>query len=225
MAAVVAPCSFEAAKYAVDHWHYSHKMPSGKLIKYGVWQNERLIGAVVYGRGGNRNMLAPYGLAPTGGCELVRVALNGDQTEPASALVAATLRDLHATNPGLRLVVSYADTAQGHVGTLYQAGNWTYVGLMVPQSEVMIRGVRHHKRSVSSRYGMASVQMLREYVDPNARWVTTPPKHCYLMPLDRAMRRKLAPLALPYPRGSGLDSEPLAVLAGGPGATPGNRST
>lgn len=28
--------------------------------------------------------------------------------------------------PGLRLVVSYADAGQGHVGTIYQATGWLY---------------------------------------------------------------------------------------------------
>ena len=31
-------CSYAAAKYAVEHWHYSKVMPSGKAVYIGVWE-------------------------------------------------------------------------------------------------------------------------------------------------------------------------------------------
>lgn len=222
---VIAPCSFSAAKYAVEHWHYSQRMPSGKLVKYGVWSGDRLIGSVIYGRGANSDLLTPYGLAQTEGCELVRVALDGTQAEPTSQIVAESLRELHRTNPGLRLVVSFADTAHGHRGTLYQAGNWVYAGVMAGGEQIRLHGRLCHARTVFSRYGTKRMEVLRAKVDSKAAWVRIPPKHRYLMPLDKAMRRQIAPLAQPYPRGSGLDSEPSADQAEGPGATPGTRST
>jgi hypothetical protein len=46
----------EAAKYACEHWHYSKCMPSGKLVKIGVWEDDIYIGAIIYGRGANNNM-------------------------------------------------------------------------------------------------------------------------------------------------------------------------
>ena len=50
---------------------------------------------------------------------------------------------------------------------------------------------------------------LRLNVDPEARSITMPPKHRYLYPLDRAMRRQLAKqkIALPYPRGLSVDGD------------------
>ena len=45
---------------------------------------------------------------------------------------AIALRLLARHSPGLRLVVSYADPAQGHVGTIYQAAGWTYLGVTPP---------------------------------------------------------------------------------------------
>ena len=37
-------CSYEAAKYACEHWHYSKCMPVGKTVKIGVWENKKYIG-------------------------------------------------------------------------------------------------------------------------------------------------------------------------------------
>ena len=73
-------CSREAAKYAVEHWHYSKSLPSCDLITVGVWEDEVFIGAVIYSRGANPNLNKPYGLKKTEVCELARVALNIHKT-------------------------------------------------------------------------------------------------------------------------------------------------
>jgi hypothetical protein len=33
----VAPVNNDAAVFAVTRWHYSRVMPTGKLVKFGVW--------------------------------------------------------------------------------------------------------------------------------------------------------------------------------------------
>jgi len=37
-------CSHAAAKYAVEHWHYSKTMPVSKRVNIGVWEGEKFIG-------------------------------------------------------------------------------------------------------------------------------------------------------------------------------------
>ena len=61
--------------------------------------------------------------------ELVRVALNGKQP-CTSECVAASLKQIHKDAPQVKLVVSYADMDQEHIGTIYQATNWLYLGNM-----------------------------------------------------------------------------------------------
>lgn len=207
----VAPCSREAAQHAVLTWHYSRRMPSGRLITYGVWEADRFIGTVVFGRGANDRLLRPYGLRQSEGCELVRVALR-EHRAPVSQIVAAALRLLRRRNPGLRVVVSFADPVQGHHGGIYQAGGWLYLGRGAEQTEWIVNGRQMHARSVSAmreqaarskskriRDGETRADWLRRTIDPNARPVTVPGKHRYVMPLDRAMRRQLAVHAMPYP--------------------------
>ena len=59
---LIAPCSHEAAKYAVMNWHYSKTMPIGKLVKYGVWENDKFVGCVIFGRGASPHIGDLYGL-------------------------------------------------------------------------------------------------------------------------------------------------------------------
>lgn len=192
----VAPCDIRAARFAVMNWHYSKAVPAGKLVKYGVWENGKFIGAVIYGRGATPNLGRPYNLQQTEICELVRVALDKHET-PVSQIVAATLRQLKFSNPGLRLVVSFADPNEGHVGGIYKAGNWIYTGQSGVAKFYKVHGKIIHPRTAYSM-GKNSLTWLIENVDSNAEAVVMPGKFRYVYPLDKAMRRKLAKIALPY---------------------------
>ena len=101
-------CSYEAAKYAVEHWHYSRSMVAGKSSKVGVWEDGKFIGCVVFSRGANNHLGSPYGLEQTDLCELTRVALTR-HVAPVSRIVSIAVRMLRKQSPGLRLIVSFAD--------------------------------------------------------------------------------------------------------------------
>lgn len=178
--------------FAVTRWHYSHTMPTGKLVKVGAWERGDFIGAVLFGWGANRHMAGAFGLDQTEAAELVRVALTSHEA-PTSRIVAGAVRLLRAANPGLRLLVSYADPAHGHVGVLYQALGWFYTGTSSPQAELRgPDGRAIHKRSYTGRGALPR--------PAGSRWFSPPPKHRYVYPLDRQMRRHLALLAQPYPK-------------------------
>jgi hypothetical protein len=223
-------CSHEAAKYAVEKWHYSRCVPNQKTVKLGVWEAGRFVGCVIFGTGINSQMFKPYGLADVQGCELVRVALSPTHANPTTRAVAVALRLLPAACPKCRLVVSFADPEQGHHGGIYQAGNWLYAGMTTPADEFIVKGVRMHgralrmTRSTHARGATPSRNVLdwaRKVLDPTARAVPGSSKHRYLYPLDAGMKARVAPLARPYPKRAGsADSGTPAHQAGGGGASP-----
>jgi hypothetical protein len=191
-------CSHKAAKYAVEHWHYSKVMPAGKTLKVGVWEDGKFIGVVIYSRGANKHLGRPYGLDQDACCELTRVALTKHQT-PVSRIMAISFKFLKKFAPGLRLIISYADPMQGHHGGIYQATNWIYEGA-VHMRWLRLHGKLVHPRSVYSKYKKQAVGWLRKHVDPRAEWVDVPSKHKYLMPLDNEMKKKVQKLHKPYPK-------------------------
>ncbi len=214
MSLVVASCSYEAAKWAVEHWHYSKRMPCGKLVPFGAWEDDRYVGAVIFGSGANQLLLRPYDLDQMEGCELVRVALRSHES-PTTQILSSAIRLLKNTNPGLRLLVSYADMAQNHHGGIYQAGNWIYLGEYVGTHGVYrINGKVVHGRSIYARYGTRRLDWLRANVDSEATPVLEQPKHRYVYPLDRRIRKQIAPLALPYPHAD-EDSKESRPTSGG----------
>lgn len=209
MSLIVAPCSHKAASHAVLNWHYSRRLPVGRLVMFGAWEDDQFAGVVIFSRGSNNHLGSRYGVTQTQVCELTRVALRSHEA-PVSQIVAASLRNLKRTSPGLRLVVSFADPGQGHHGGIYQAGNWVYTGVAEPSRFFRINGRLVHERSLSVSLGFTkrpgqhrtlprNIEWIRANMDPAAEEVMVQGKHRYLYPLDRAMRRQVKPLARPYP--------------------------
>lgn len=178
-----------AAKFACLNWHYSKSLPVGKVVKVGAWEDGKFIGVVLFSWGANNNLGSPYGLPMVECCELVRVALTAHRT-PVSKIMAIAIKWLKKQSPGLRLIISYADTSQGHHGGIYQATNWLYSGFIKQASTAEHNGKVAHKRTFDAAG-------IKGYTLRPAE-----PKHKYLMPLDEAMRAQIAPLSKPYPKRS-----------------------
>lgn len=195
----IAGVDHRAAVHACTNWHYSRSVPVGKQVKVGAWEDGRFIGVVMFGRGATPNLGRPYRLTQTEVCELTRVALD-THTVPVTQIVAAALRHLKRTNPGIRLVVSFADPAEGHHGGIYQAGGWLYAGTTPSARYFKIKGRQVHPRRVGLAGGVQSLAWVQANMDPNAAYIDKPGKHRYLYPLDRAMRRQIEPLRRPAPR-------------------------
>lgn len=212
-------CSHEAAAYAVEHWHYSQHMPSGKLVKIGVWEDGQFIGAVIFGRGGNNHIGSIFSLAQTEICELVRVALWKHKT-PVSRICTVAVRMLKQQSPGVRMLISYADPKESHHGGIYQAMNWTYVGTSTPQRELCVEGEFLHKRSASAKWGTAAPERLRRMTGLQIEYGPIEYKHAYYYPLDSDLRAKLLPLAQPYPKRARSIQDASAVQAEEGGAAP-----
>lgn len=115
--------------------------------------------------------------------------------------MAIALRMLVTQSPGMRLIVSFADSEQGHHGGIYQATNWLYLGSKEYHA-YRVNGAIVHPKTLHSRYGKGgqSVPWLRRHIDPSAERIRNGKKHKYVMPMDAVMRLKLLPLSKSYPK-------------------------
>jgi hypothetical protein len=207
-------CSHAAAKYAVEHWHYSRSLSASKSARVGVWEDGAFIGVVIFAWGNNRNMPKMFRVEQTECAELVRVALAKHAT-PVSRIIAIAAKMLRAEFPTMRVLVSYADPNQGHHGGVYQGAGWLYIGRSQANEAYEINGRVAHKRLLTGRsYGRAAPPM-----PEGARRVVPITKHRYALPLDAAMRAQILPLAKPYPKRAGPGSCTGTTSAEG-GSTP-----
>ena len=188
-------CSHEAAKYAVEHWHYSKRMPMPPLAKIGVWENE-FIGCVLFARGNTATLGKPYGLTQYETCELVRVALRKHKTA-VSRIVSIAIKMIRKQYRGLRLIVSFADPSMGHNGAIYQAMNWIYCGMSDPDKMYFYQGRWQHSREIRGG-AFGGTRKLKDYSSLSTK--EAPRKFRYLYPLDDLMRKQIEPLRKPYPK-------------------------
>lgn len=210
--------SHEAAKYACTNWHYSKCLPIGKLVKVGVWENEKYIGCVIYSRGTAKDLGTKYGLTQGECVELTRVALKSHEA-PVSQILAISLKMLKKSNPGLKLVVSFAAQSENHHGGIYQATNWIYSGESDVIADAIYKGRRVANRVLSElvQKSKCSVNELEQRgIIKDVRRFR---KYRYLMPLNKATKKSIMHLHKPYPKRAkeaGATEPPVALG----GATP-----
>lgn len=182
--------SRKAVKYAVEKWHYSgNAAPRAYDLPFAVFEGNQFCGVICYGRGATNDIGSPYGMKSGEAVELIRVALNGKQKVTSQA-VGISLRILRNYAPNTKLVVSFADIEQGHVGTIYQATNWLYMGMTIPADEYILNGTRIHGRTYRSKGSPAG-----------AVKVKGSSKFRYLYAWDKQLRNELSKQSLSYPRG------------------------
>ena len=200
----------QSTKYACEHWHYSHKIPAGKLFSVGVWEDKHFLGVVIFSHGANPQIGKPYNLTHNQCVELTRVALRNHKGVFVSEILSKALNYLKKNQPNLVLIVSYADPNQGHKGGIYQATNWVYAGRGPSSFKYVRNGQSLHEKSISEFCGRhkallkdfkgTRLEFVQTYWDKNIKRTKTPGKHKYLMPLNKKARRKLKPISLPYPK-------------------------
>ena len=206
-------CSYQAAKYAVINYHYSKRMPRYKQVYIGVWEDGQFKGVIIFGLSICPHLGNAFNIKSIEVAELTRIALKEHHT-PVSKLCSVALRMIKKQSPGLRLIVSYADSMQGHNGAIYQAGNWVYIGEYGQSKQYYFRGAWRNDSSM--------FRLFRDHPEVK-RGITTrelPPKYKYLYPLDDAMRKQIEQLRKPYPKRQKDSSEPLDDQSKEGGAAP-----
>lgn len=189
----IARANTKAINYACKNFHYSKSVPA---VQYGynVYNdNDEWCGVILYGGGANNNMPKSFGKNAGEVLELVRVALNGKQ-ETTSKAVAMSLKQLHKDNPLCQIVVSYADHRQKHLGTIYQATNWIYVGKTITSdTQYFYKGKWTHERTISA-------QKNKEQLKATLPKRENSNKFKYVFCFNKRERKEYLKIALPYPK-------------------------
>jgi len=126
---------------------------------------------------------------------LVRTEMEG--IPPLTGLLSESLKYLK-TNTEHDLIVSFADSTQGHHGGIYQAASWKYHGKRAKANDgLIIDGVFVPGRTCNARYGTRSPIKLKEQrpdLDIEAHYDEG--KYLYWKPLNRSGKKKAQRLKL-----------------------------
>ncbi len=199
----VEPVLRSVVRRLIETQHYLHSMPAASRLCFGVYRDGELSGAVVFTSGARHAHRLLSAAKPNEVATLARLWLRDDLPRNSeSRVIGIVLRHLKRFTDW-KLVLSYADPGVGHVGVVYQASGWLYVGQGDPTSYVRLPdGKLHHPRSVYDQYGTNRVSHLRA-TGIDAERVAVSGKHRYLYVLDLAWRWRLTAPVIAYPRGNG----------------------
>jgi hypothetical protein len=157
----VKPITYAETKPFILEKHYAKRMPSISHA-FGLFIRNELVGVVTYGmpaspwlcKGicGDANKQSVL--------ELNRLVLTYNLKNEASILVSKSLKLL----PRPRIVVSYADTAQNHIGYVYQACNFLFTGTTKPRTDMASKDGKHSRHHQGDRNNRVNRSAKHRYV-------------------------------------------------------------
>ena len=127
--------------------HYAKRVPSISYA-YGLFHYSELVGGVTYGKPPSRNLCE-------GVCgveyspivfELNRLVLKNNKKNESSFLISKSLKML----PKPSVIVSYADSEQGHVGYVYQATNFLFTGTTKERTDMASEDGKHSRHDLGN---------------------------------------------------------------------------
>ena len=190
--------SYQDTKPFILDIHYAKRMPS-ITYAYGLYEQNHLIGIVCYGSPPSPALCK--GIAGEKNKSLVlelnRLVLKDNKKNQASMLIGASFKLL----PRPKIIVSYADTEQDHIGVVYQATNFIYTGLSDKRKEWRIKNSNMHSKTVCETYSLEE----RKSNKNKFELVDRPRKHRYIYFLGTKTQKKLFNKELrykikPYPK-------------------------
>lgn len=183
------------AKDLIIKNHYTHKFSSCRYA-FGLILDNKIMGVCVYGHPVGRLTTASISpkVSDNEVLELTRLWVNdseGKNTE--SWFIGQTFKWFRRFDKAIKVLISYSDPMQNHVGYIYQATNWFYQGnktRLVDGYYHIINGETLHPRTCFSKYGTNKPDELLR-IDPNYIRTIMDRKHRYIYILDKKNRKEI----------------------------------
>ena len=197
---VVGPISPREARNSCKRYHYLKSYPGGSLLDFGIFVQQALLGVVVIGAGAFNIHRLFKDAEPDQVVCLSRLWLDdrcGRNSE--SRVLGIICRSLRRWRPDLKALVASSDPSVGHLGMIYNAAGFAYLGTSDGMPAYQLSdGSIHHSRTLSHRFGTHSMAHLKAQ-GVEIHTVPQTPKHLYVSLLDPTWKARLTRAILPYP--------------------------
>ena len=157
----VLPINLFEAEPWILRKHYARRMPSVSYA-FGLYESGILVGICTYGM-----PASPYLCMGICGeknkdkvIELNRLCVETKTKNATSVLVGRSLKML----PAPLIVVSYADTAQQHIGYIYQATNFLFTGTTKERTDMSAGDGKHSRHSFGDKNNRVNRSAKHRYV-------------------------------------------------------------
>ncbi len=196
----VLPIPLGVARTIIVHYHYLHSFPGGTMLIFGIFLGARLLGAATLGAGPYLAYKIVRGAKPNDCLTLTRLWLSDELPRNSESHVIGTIIRSLQKNTSLKFLVSYADPAMGHSGTIYQATNWLYTGSSCAMPLYDLGdGKARHSRSVAHAYGSHSLRYFASH-GFDVKVIPQVAKYRYIYFLNKGWRSQLNVPVVTYPK-------------------------
>ena len=188
------PIDSKTAQRIVIENHYLHRAAPCSQA-FGLFNSlAQIQGVVIYGTPSSaplRSGIAGHENAKNV-LELTRLWVSDDAPKNGeSFLIGRSLK--HCKK---EIIVSFADTAQLHVGIVYQATNWIYTGLSAKRTDWTVKGIDKHGHTWADKY---TANEMREKFGDDFTLTPRSRKHRYIFINASGARKKELLSQIKYP--------------------------
>lgn len=210
----VHPIAKSTAKDMIVTYHYTHAWTMCRYA-FGIFysgdendvfgNSEKLIGCAIYGFpvGAKAATSICEGLSKDNALELTRLFVHdGYGSNIESYAIGQTFKWFRENDKQIKLLISYADSGQEHLGKIYQATNWIYQGVsseiaLMPNYGISLTENPYkwiHSRTVFSKWGSNNLDHLKKEIGKEgypAFWRRKEPdKHRYVQIVAQNKKEK-----------------------------------
>ena len=178
----IAECGVQDIKSFIERWHYSHTIFGCTTSAcFSVTYDGLIVGAAIFGLPAGMGVAAKY----SGGAKLLElrkfcladdVPRNGE-----SRVLGVMFRKLKAA--GVGVILSYADPAHGHAGTIYRATGFEYRGTTAARKHVLWNGKVYPDRNIHQIHFPYHLELRAALASGAATLVRVPGKHIFVKTL------------------------------------------
>jgi hypothetical protein len=181
------------ADLIISNKHYSKRL--GIFWEgFGLFNDNKLIGVCCFGQPSAPIQKYAFKDRDFRLYELTRLVVDNDVKNAASFLISQSTKMLKER---FCAIISYADSAHGHSGIVYQATNWLYTGATVSHDSLyLIDGVATHPMTLRDKFGITKPAIWAK--ENNIQKIKPMPKHRYFFFVGSKKQKKQMKASLNY---------------------------
>jgi hypothetical protein len=162
--------------------HYLGSLSRGNKYVFELWINNKLKGVSIFG--------VPTGKDSPADLECKRFCLAPKMPKNSSSWFMAKCLKQIKQDGKYDSVVSYADPEKGHVGTIYKASNYTYLGEQKKKGQaIKFMGENFHLRcayqKIDGTYTKTAQNIQYALQNGTAKYISLAKKHIYKYDLKK----------------------------------------
>jgi len=156
------------AKHVYAKWHYLGKQDFVATHNFGAFYGGECLGAISFGPPPTWQVVfSLFGHKDQEGIfDIKRLAMKDECPKNSESRLIGVAIKLLRKETYVKAIITFADTAQGHVGTIYKATNFKYMGLGPQKSDFFINGKQMQRGKSKGKEGV---------------WVPRSRKHRFIM--------------------------------------------